>query len=63
MKKKNNLKIVIIGSITGIIFSGYLLYTRRGGYISGSDWIVLSIVSLFVMSLIYYFKSKWEKEE
>lgn len=62
MKTKNNLKILILSCIMGIIFTAYLLFKRRGGYFAVSDWIALCVILVIVAGLIYYFKGKWKQE-
>ncbi len=62
MKIKNKILILVIGSVIGIFYSLYLLYSKKG-YLNTSDYIAFSITSLFVIGLDYYFINKWKKEE
>lgn len=62
MKAKNKIMILIIGSIVGVFYSIYLLYSKKG-YLSTSDYIALSISSIFVVVLDYYYINKWKKEQ
>ncbi len=63
MKTKNKIKILIIASIFGILWSIYLLYNKRGGYLNANDWIAVGVTSLFVIGLVYYLSNKWKKED
>ena len=60
MDNKKKIKILIFGSILGILWSIYLLYNRRGGYLITNDWISIGVTSLFMVGLIFYFKNKWK---
>lgn len=62
MKTKNKIIILIIASVIGIFYSIYLLYSKKG-YLTTNDYIALSVTSIFVIGLEYYFIKKWKKEE
>lgn len=59
---KKNIQILIASSVIGIFWSVYLLYSERGGYLAVGDWIALTITSVFVVGLNFYFISKWKKK-
>lgn len=62
MKTKNKILILVIASVIGIFYSIHLLYSKKG-YLNTSDYIALSVTSIFVIGLDYYFINKWKKEE
>lgn len=55
---KNRIKFLSLFSVFGLIFSTYLLYNRREGFLCTNDFISLIIVSAFLIILLIYFKSK-----
>ncbi|TCN49910.1 hypothetical protein D0809_24125 [Flavobacterium circumlabens] len=63
MNTKNKIKILTIASILGLLWSIYILYTKRGGYLNSNDCIAIIITSLFVIGLVFYFINKWKRED
>ncbi|MCC9073231.1 hypothetical protein LNQ49_16765 [Flavobacterium sp. F-65] len=59
MEKKKRLKVLGVSLMVGVIWSVYLLYSKRGGYIAGSDWFAIGVVCLLSIGLFFYFKKKW----
>lgn len=62
MKTRNKILILVIASVIGIFYSINLLYSKKG-YLNTSDYIALSVTSIFVIGLDFYFINKWKKED
>jgi hypothetical protein len=63
MKENKRYRILIIAGISGILYTIFLLYKRRGGYLINIDLFSILIVVLFVFGLVYYFRKKLKEKE
>jgi hypothetical protein len=58
MKQNKRFRVLIIAGVFGVLFTTFILYKRRGGYLINYDMFSILFVFLFVIGLICYHKKK-----